>query len=151
MSPDSSVVAAMPQEQGEAPQVTLTTITIGLPSSCTMRPTQTITATTGCPTPCATWADNCWDDRQFPLYLHDYGTFEALGRIVTNPNIGAVELECGCPSMTVQPVTETVCPTVTSCVQCTVSISPEEKANDFARFEAGPLTVFSRRVGAWLP
>ncbi|KAH8761212.1 hypothetical protein F5883DRAFT_130122 [Diaporthe sp. PMI_573] len=90
----SSIVAALPQEKGGAPSYTLTTITIGLPSSCTMKPTQTITATTGCPTPCATWANNCWDDR-------------------------AVELECGCPSMTVQPVTETVCPTVTSCMQCT--------------------------------
>lgn len=120
ISSDSSIVAALPQEQGDAPPFTLTTVTIGLPASCTMRPTQTITATTGCPTPCATWANNCWDDRQcFPSLYESIS--EVLRRISTNPNIGAVELECGCPSMTVQPVTETVCPTVTSCMQCTVS------------------------------
>ncbi|KAI7781916.1 hypothetical protein LA080_014097 [Diaporthe eres] len=92
----SSIATALPQEQGNPPQVTLTTITVGLPSSCTLRPTQTITATTGCPTSCSTYADNCW---------WDYG----------------VELECGCQRMTVEPVTETVCPTVTSCVQCTTA------------------------------
>ncbi|KAJ0122196.1 hypothetical protein J7T55_002708 [Diaporthe amygdali] len=58
----SSIAAALPQEQVNDPQVTLTTITVGLPTSCTFKPTQTITATTGCETPCSTYADNCWWD-----------------------------------------------------------------------------------------
>ncbi|KAK2598557.1 hypothetical protein N8I77_011960 [Diaporthe amygdali] len=58
----SSLAAALPQEQVNDPQVTLTTITVGLPTSCSFKPTQTITATTGCETPCSTYADNCWWD-----------------------------------------------------------------------------------------
>lgn len=55
-----------------------------------------------------------------PFYLY-YGHYGGYLEISDEYETDYIELECGCPRMTVEPVTETVCPTVTNCVQCTVS------------------------------
>ncbi|KAK3937537.1 hypothetical protein QBC46DRAFT_392471 [Diplogelasinospora grovesii] len=64
-----------------------------LPASCTYKPTQTVYSRSGCATPCAT--------NQFCIVD------------------AAVTVPCGCPSVSIQPSTTTICASATGCIECT--------------------------------
>lgn len=124
---NSTLVAANPIDiaarQTAEPGFPTTIIEIPT-TSCTFRPTATVTATTGCATTC-TPTGICFADGTYHL-PSDPRAKRRLGlprwqdrRLTELPvSLEPVTLDCGCTSMAVQPTTVTVCPTATVCRQC---------------------------------
>ncbi|KAK0635102.1 hypothetical protein B0T17DRAFT_30801 [Bombardia bombarda] len=72
---------------------TSTPTSLSLAASCTYRPTQTFLSSSGCAFSCTATAQCTMD--------------------------AALTKPCGCTSVVVRPVTTTVCPTRSPCIQCT--------------------------------